>query len=175
MLVPKILRNEMKRLLHSGHLEIVKTINRAKEIIYWPRIYNDITNIVNACELCLEHRNKQNKNLLHHTTCQKLRGQKIVAMDNFHPGRKPYLAIVDYTTGFFDIIQLPGKLSSMVVIHAKHLFSKYGIPRVVISDNGAEFRANTFKNFSKQWDFKHTTSSPQYPKSNGQIEGTNQK
>ena len=32
MLVPKKLRNETKRLLHTGHLEIVKTINRAKEI-----------------------------------------------------------------------------------------------------------------------------------------------
>ena len=174
MLVPKILRNEMKRLLHSGHRGIVKTINRAKEIIYWPGIYNDITNIVNACELCLEHRDKQKQEpITPHDI--PLHGQKIVAIDIFHLGREPYLAIVDYTTGFFDIIHLPGKLSSMVVIHAKHLFSKYGIPKVVISDNGPEFTANTFKDFSKQWDFKHTTSSPQYPKSNGQIKGTNQK
>ena len=71
--------------------------------------------------------------------------------------------MVDYTTNFFNISQLPDKLSSMVAIHAKHLFSKYGIPKVVISDNGPEFTANTFKTFLKQWD---------YPKSNGQIERT---
>ena len=67
MLAPKTLRNQMKRLLHTGHLWIVKTINRAKEIIYWSGINNDITNIVHACEICLEHRNK-NKNSLFHTT-----------------------------------------------------------------------------------------------------------
>ena len=67
---------------------------------------------------------------------------------------------------------MPDKLSSTVVIHAKHLFSKYGIPKVVISDNGTEFTADTFKTFLKQWDFKHKTSSPQYPKSNEQIERT---
>ena len=67
---------------------------------------------------------------------------------------------------------MPDKLSSKVVIHEKHPFSKYGIPKVVISDNGPEFTANTFKTFSKQWDFKHTTSSPRYPKSNEQIERT---
>ena len=48
----------MKRLVHTGHLGIVKTINRAKEIIYWPGSNNDITKIVNACEICLEQRSK---------------------------------------------------------------------------------------------------------------------
>ena len=42
------LQNEMKRLLHTGHLGIVKTISCAQEIIDWPGINNDITNIVNA-------------------------------------------------------------------------------------------------------------------------------
>ena len=96
---------------------------------------------MNACEICLEHRNKN-------------------------------IVIVDYTTNSFDISQLPDKLSCTVVIHAKHLFSKYWIPKVVISDNGPEFTANTFKHFLKQWDFKHTTSSPHYPKSDGRIERT---
>ena len=90
-------------------------------------------------------------------------------MDTFHPGRKPYLAIVDFTTNFFSITQLPDKLSYTIVILAKHHFSEYGIPKVVISDNGLEFTVNTF-NFLKQWDFKHVTSNPHYPKSNGQIE-----
>ena len=78
MLVPKALQNEMKRLLLTSHLGIVKTINRAKEVIYWPGINKDITNIVNACEICLEHRNKQtkkNKNPLYHTTYQILHGR----------------------------------------------------------------------------------------------------
>ena len=59
MLVPKTLRNELKRLLYTGHLGIFKPIDRTKKIIYWPGINNYITNIVNACEICLEHRNKQ--------------------------------------------------------------------------------------------------------------------
>ena len=51
MLVSKIFQNEIKHLLHTGHLAIVKTINRAKGIIYWPGINNDIIDIVNACEI----------------------------------------------------------------------------------------------------------------------------
>ena len=124
-----------------------------------------------ACEICLEHSNKQKQEPITPYDIPNTPWTK-VAMDIFHLGRKLYLAIVDYTTNFFNISQLPDKLSSMVVIHAKHLFSKYRIPKVVISDNVPEFTANTFKTFLKQSDFTHTTSSLHYPKSNGQIERT---
>ena len=91
----------------------------------------------------------------------------------FSPRKKTMLSHSQlHTTNFFNISQLPDKLSSTVVIHVKHLSSKYGIPKVVISDNGPEFTANTFKTFSKQWDFKNTISSPHTSKSNGQIERT---
>ena len=70
-LVPKTLRNEMKRLLHTGHFRIVKTINCVKEIIYWPGNSNDITDIINGCEIRLEHRNKQKQETYH----QRLRYQ----------------------------------------------------------------------------------------------------
>ena len=83
----------------------------------------------------------------------------------FSPRKKTVLSHSQlHTTNFFNISQLPDKLSSTVVIYMKHLFSKYGIPKVVISDNGPEFTANTFKTFLKQWEFKQTTSSPHYPK-----------
>ena len=91
-------------------------------------------------------------------------------MDVFHPGRKLYLVLADHTINFFDISQLPNKLSSRVIVHAKHFFSKYDIPKVITSDNGPEFTGSAFKTFSKQWDFKHVTSSPHYHKSNGQIQ-----
>ena len=124
MLVTKTLRNSMKHLLHTCHLGIVKTINRVKEIIYQPGINNDITNI----EICLEHRNKQKQESIIPHDMPNTPWTR-VAIDIFHIERKLYLALVSYTTIFFDISQLPDKLSSMVVIHVKHFFSKYGIPK----------------------------------------------
>ena len=72
--------------------------------------------MVSACEICLEHRNKQKQEPItpHHipdTPWTK------VAMDIFHLGGKPYLDLVDYTTNFFDISQLPNKLSFSEVAH----------------------------------------------------------
>ena len=126
---------------------------------------------MNACEICLEHRNKQKQEPVIPHDIPDTPWTKI-AMDIFHIGGKLYLALVDCTINFFNISQLSNKLSSTVVVHAKHRFSKYGIPKVIISDNGPEFTASTFKNFSKQRDFKHVTSSPHYHKGNRQTKRT---
>ena len=42
-------------------------------------------------------------------------------------------------------------------------------------DNGPEYTGKDYKLFAKQWDFKHYSSSPHYPKSNGQIKRMIQK
>ena len=73
---------------------------------------------------------------------------------------------------FFDISFLPNKRSATIVTHTKGFFSKCGISKKVASDNGPEYIRGDYKLFAKQWVFKHDSSSPHYPKSNGQIERT---
>ena len=40
----------------------------------------------------------------------------------------------------------------------------------MISDNGSQFTAHEFQEFSRQWNFKHITSTPTYPQSNRKVE-----
>ena len=40
----------------------------------------------------------------------------------------------------------------------------------MISDNGPEYASSIFKQFAKKWDFKHITTSPNYPQANGLVE-----
>ena len=64
---------------------------------------------------------------------------------------------------------MKNKESPTVVHHTNEIFSKFGIP-LVYSDNGPEFVAKEYTDFSKEWDFLHDTSSPTYPESNGLVE-----
>ena len=51
----------------------------------------------------------------------------------------------------------------------KTIFSIEGSPHIFFSDN-AVFNSAEFQQFSQEWNFKHITSSPNYPQSNGQAE-----
>ena len=44
------------------------------------------------------------------------------------------------------------------------------MPCELFSDNGPQFSSSEFANFAEEWGFKHSTSSPTYPKSNGLAE-----
>ncbi|UYV72544.1 hypothetical protein LAZ67_9003635 [Cordylochernes scorpioides] len=57
--------------------------------------------------------------------------------------------------------------------HCKAIFARHGIPDIVISDNGPQFRPSTtsaFTKFASEVGFRHITSSPKHPQSNGQAE-----
>ena len=59
-----------------------------------------------------------------------------------------------------------------MVEELKRQFGVHGIPAEVVADNGPWFTSSEFKEFVKDYWFKHTTSSPRYPKTNGKADGT---
>ena len=54
----------------------------------------------------------------------------------------------------------------------KSQISRYGISDELISDNGPQFACEEFAQFMKDYNIKHTTSSPYHPQANGQAERT---
>ena len=54
----------------------------------------------------------------------------------------------------------------------KAIFSHHGIPATLVSVNGPQYIAEDMKVFAKEYGFQLVTSSPYYPKSNGQAERT---
>lgn len=52
----------------------------------------------------------------------------------------------------------------------KDVFARYGIPDVLVTDNGAQFASAEFAAFAETWSFEHHTLSPGYPQSNGKAE-----
>ena len=56
----------------------------------------------------------------------------------------------------------------------RNIVYRYGIPRVLVSDNGKQFDNNSFKDFCSQLRIKDHYSSPANPRANQQIEFTNQ-
>lgn len=59
--------------------------------------------------------------------------------------------------------------SQMIGILKKH-FARYGIPSIVMSDNGPQFVSREFELFLSNWKVNHATSSPGHQQSNGKAE-----
>ena len=56
----------------------------------------------------------------------------------------------------------------------KNIICKFGVPRVLVSDNGRQFDNTPFREFCEQLGIKNHYSSPSHPQANGQAEIANQ-
>ncbi|GAB1609879.1 uncharacterized protein LOC115227445, partial [Argonauta hians] len=88
----------------------------------------------------------------------------------FEIKNQKYLIIVDYYSRWIEIAYMQTTTSASIVNHCKSIFARHGIPEVVISDNGPQFIAKEFLEFSHYFGFTHITSSPHFPQGNGEAE-----
>lgn len=54
-----------------------------------------------------------------------------------------------------------------------NILMRFGLPRILVSDNGPQFVGSDFENYLKERGIKHKKSSVAYPMGNGQVEVTN--
>jgi len=83
-----------------------------------------------------------------------------VTTDLFKWKGSTYLLVVDYFSKFIEISKLRNEMSQEVICHLKSIFARHG----------PQNSSTEFSNFSKKYQFVHTTSSPRFPQSNGKAE-----
>ena len=135
IIIPAKLRAEM---LHTGHIGIENTKIRARERLYWPNINGEIEDMIKSFSTCQEHQNQQSAEPMIPHDSPATPWQK-VATDLFSLWKKDYIIVADYTSKFFDLSQLDDTNASTIVMHTKRIFSKFGIPKEVMSDNGPQY------------------------------------
>ncbi|KAG1933981.1 retrotransposable element [Pimephales promelas] len=167
--IPTKLRTEIMERIHAAHLGIESCLRRARDCVYWPGMSAAIRAYIGNCAVCRAVDVRQQKE----TLCPHvipMRPWSKVGTDLFSFNNRAYLITVDYFSNFWEVDCLTDTRSSTVIHKLKAHFARHGIPDTVISDNGPQYSSQEFKQFSTVWEFKHITSSPAYPQSNGKAE-----
>jgi transposase InsO family protein len=161
----------MLELIHEGHLGLNKCLRRAKNIMFWPGMTGQIKQVCDNCQICALFRKNNSKEPIQFHDVPKFPWLKL-GSDIFELNRQYYLIVVDYYSKFFEVVQLNNLSSRTIINHIKSMIARHGYPLEIVSDNGPQYSSKEFKEFADTYGFKHTTSSPNYPKSNGLAEST---
>jgi hypothetical protein len=168
LLVPAEARADMLQRIHSSHIGVNGCIRRAREALFWPGMTNDIKITVAQCSVCQTLQDASHREpLLSHAVPDRPWAKVGVDIFTFH--EQNYLILVDYLSGYFEVDRLNTKRVTDIVYCLKQQFARHGIPDIVFSDN-SPFGAMEFKQFARNYEFEHQTSSPRYSQANGKVE-----
>lgn len=92
-------------------------------------------------------------------------------MDYARPFKGTYLLIiVDAYSKWLEVYPINTITSKTTIECLRECFARFGLPVVLVSDNGPSLVSIEFERFLKGNGIKHVTNAPYYPSSNGQAE-----
>jgi len=169
IVIPSAMRLEVLDKLHEGHQGITKCRARAKGAVWWPGLSREIQDMVSNCRICAKHREVRKEPLM--PTPMPERPWQVIATDLYQLQDVVYLLIVDYFSRYVEVANVnKSQTSSEVIKNLKEVFARHGIPEQIRSDIGPQYSSAEFAQFVKDWGVKHTTSSPKFSSSNGEVE-----
>ena len=168
VVMPSTMRAETLKKLHDGHQGQTATLQRARRIVYWPKLQNDVSDLLLRCDECQRHGKRKP------TTSEKqistVRPMEMMGMDLMDFQGQPALVAVDYFSGYVTVDHTKRETSEAVIACLTNNFRKFGLPESIISDNGPCFKSERFASFCNDHEIAHRTSSPYYHQSNGRAE-----
>lgn len=170
MIIPVIYLKQILELLHGNHAGIVKMKQLARLMVYWFGINNDIEKYVDSCLTCnsmaIPHTSKATSKWI-----PTIKPFSRIHVDFFYFEHRTYLLIVDSFSKWIEIEWMKqGTDCNKVLQRLAAFFARFGLPDVLVSDNGPPFNSFGFNSFLERQGIKVMKSPPYHPSSNGQAE-----
>lgn len=170
VVIPKIYQKDVLTMLHNNHCGVVKMKRLARQMVYWFGINTDIEKYVMGCDACnAMTTSRKPKNMSEWTPTTKPFSR--IHIDFFFFEHRTYLLIVDSFSKWIEVEWMKqGTNCSMVLKKLVAFFARFGLPDVLVSDNGPPFNSYGFVSFLERQGIKVMKSPPYNPSSNGQAE-----
>ena len=184
LVAPSPMRREILRQLHAnrtaGHFGVRKTAFNVRRRFWWPGLAADVATWCKECKPC-QFRNRRGGRR-HHNLTQDPVGSPMerMAVDivsfptETNSGNTCAVVISDYFTKWTEAFALPNHQAMTVAdTLVTEVFMRLGVPRVLHSDQGPEFRSDLMRSVCELLEIKPSKTAPYHPQSDGQVERFN--
>lgn len=176
--VPKENRLQIIRDAHdspiSGHMGVYKTYNRLCEKYYWPKMRQDVGSYVKSCLKCGAHKDDPrgpSDQMVSHS--KPSRPWEMISTDLVGPLPRSYkgntfiLVVTDYLSKFSLIFPLRRASTQLIINRIEaQVFLVFGVPRVLLCDNGPQYRSKEFRKFTDQYQCRINFNANYHPRAN---------
>ena len=165
----------------AGHPGKERTLTAARRSYYWPQMRVDVDAYVEKCVKCAAHKGTVSRPAPILEYPPPSRPWEVVGIDLLQlplstQGSRYLLVSVDHFTRYVVLAPLKDKTAGAVA-HAliTSVFCPFSTPRVLLSDNGAEFRNALLEEVCTQYNVAQCFVATYHPASNGLVERANRK
>ena len=185
VVVPFCLRSKLLYLAHdipaAGHLGVAKTTERLQRHFFWPTICKDVKEYCRTCPVC-QKLGKGAKPAVAplHSLPLVTEPFSEIAMDIIGPlppcrnsGNRFILTVLDLCTHYPEAIPLQHHTAQDVARALISVFSHFGFPSRILSDQGTDFLSELMQVFLHEFGISQLNTSPYHPQTNGACERLN--
>jgi transposase InsO family protein len=138
--------------------------------VWWPTLDTDIEQTVRQCHACQDMQAKPaqatgNPWIWPSRTWQRIH---VDFAGPFIGGM--FIIVIDAHSKWLEVMKMSSTTAESTINALRYLFSMYGLPEELVSDNGPQFVAQEFETFLSSNGVKHVRSAPYHPSSNGEAE-----
>lgn len=170
VIIPPPLRGKVLNELHSGHCGVVRMKEIARSYFWWPGLDVAIEEKAKACHDCLKVRNHPQLAPLHPWAWPEEPWQRI-HIDFAGPLEgSMFLVVVDAHSKWPEVVVMKSTSTEKTIEELRSIFSRFGLPQQLVSDNGPQLVSEEFKAFMEENGIHHIKSAPYHPATNGLAE-----
>lgn len=172
IVVPTRFRLHILKVAHesimAGHQGVRRTTDRILGDFYWPGMHEDIKRFVRSCDVCQRTTPKGKVGVAPLGNMPLIRTPfQRVAVDLIGPlsprsdkGNRYVLTLIDFATRYPDAIALANIDSVSVAEALLEMFSRVGLPREVVTDQGTSFTSELMQEVGRLLSVKFFRTTP---------------
>ena len=146
---------------------------------YWPSLFKETHQMCRVCDRCQRLGKLSRRHMMPLNPILIVELFDVLGIDFMGPfpmsyGHAYILVGVDYVSKGVEAI--PCKINDHRVVlkfFKANIFSRFGVPKSIISDGGSHFYNKAFKNLMAKYGVKHKVATPYHPQTSGQVELAN--